>query len=208
MKKIVTMAACAFWMSLSGYGQGFLWFDNVTTTPGPAPVTISALPGSFNPANGQPGSFVGSDYTASLYYLNGNVTDQAVFDGSNPELFAPADIAFSGTTGVGPDHGPDLDGAGLFAYGIVHLPTTGIVTVQVRAWYNGRGLYTSYAQALAAGQDVGESNPVSLFLATGTAFPPPLDGLLPFTVGIVPEPSTLALFGLGGFAFFVLRRRK
>jgi len=198
---LVSLPACAL-------GQGNLAFNNVFGSTSPAPVTISSAPGTFNPADGPGGAYVGGDYTASLYFLNGIVTNQAVFDSSNPILSAPFDTPFDGATGLGPNHGPTVDGAGLFAGNQNYLAaaTGQSVTIQIRAWYNGGGLYTSYAQALAAGQNVGEGNPVSLFLAQGLANPPNLDGLLPFTVGIVPEPSVYALLGLGGL--LLLRRRK
>lgn len=192
-------------------GQGSFWFNNVFTLAG-VPVTISAEPGTFNPADGPAGAFVGSNYTASAYYLNGTVTDQALFDSSNPILFPSANTLFFGVTGFPPTHAPDSDGAGLFDGAEVTLPTfgqgPGHVTVQVRAWYNGGGLYTSYDQALSAGQNVGESIPVPLFLSFGASPPPSMVGLLPFTVGIAPEPSTFVLFGLGGLALLQFARRR
>src|SRR5882724_8824869 len=154
-------------LPLCALGQGNLFFDNVNGSTSPAPVTIRSATGTFNPADGLGGAYVGTDYTASLYFLNGIVTNQAVFDSSNPILSPSANTIFYGTTGVAPTHGPTVDGAGLFQGGIVTLPTVGIVTVQVRAWYNDGGLYTSYDQALADGQNVGESNPFSLTLALG-----------------------------------------
>src|SRR5258708_4953438 len=189
------------------FGQGNFWFNNIDNSPDIAPVTVSAAPGTFSPTGGAAGAYIGADYTASLYYLNGTVSDQTLFDSSNPILFASANTLFFGTTRFAPAHGPSSDGAGLFDHGgMVTLPTIGTVTLQVRAWYNGGGLYTSYDQALAAGQNVGEAYPVSLFLALGAGAPPNLDGLLPFTVGVVPEPSVYALLGLGSLLLF--RRRK
>jgi hypothetical protein len=201
--KVITIVLC---LAPRLWAQGTLDFSNYAPD---APVTISTAPGTFNPANGQAGAYVGSDYTASLFFLNGIITDQVVFDSSHPILFAAADTQFLGVTGTAPDHGPNVDFAGFFGRGVyLSAASSNTVTIQVRAWYNGGGLYTSYAQALAAGHNVGESNPVSVYLATGLANPSPLDGLLPFTVGIVPEPSALVLFGLGGFALFLLQRRK
>ena len=186
---------------LYAFSQGDLNFDNFSGSSGPVPVTISDGLGTFNPTNGSGGAYVGADYTASLYFLNGVVTNQAVFDSSNPILSPSADTRFLGTTSTGPG-----SNGGFFDGGIAYLPTSGVVTVQVRAWYNGGGLYTSYAQALADGQNVGESNPVSLTLALGASQPPFLDGLSPFTVGVVPEPSVYMLLGLGGLLLF--RQRK
>jgi hypothetical protein len=188
-------------------GQGDFWFNNVFTLAG-VPVTISTEPGTFNPADGPAGAYVGSDYTASLYYLPGTVSNPAVFDSGNPILFPSANTPFFGATGLPPDHAPDLDGAGLFDAGDTTLPTRGQITAQIRAWYNGGGLYTSYDQSLAAGQNVGESIPVPLYLNFGADPPPSMVGLLPFTVGIAPEPSTFALFGFGGLALFQFARRR
>jgi len=207
MKVLHALLVALVSLPLCVLGQGNLFFDNVYGSTSPAPVTISSAPGTFNPADGPGGAYVGADYTTSLYFLNGVVTNQAVFDSSNPILFAPANTLFYGITGIGPTHGPTVDGAGLFQGGDVILPTTGTVTIQVRAWYNGGGLYTSYDQALAAGQNAGEANPVSLYLAIADLVPPNLDGLLPFTVGIVPEPSVYALLGLGGLLLFHQRRK-
>jgi hypothetical protein len=110
----------------------------------------------------------------------------------------------------GPERGPDVDLAGPFARGDVYLYTASSlhVTVQVRAWYNGGGAFSNYEQALSAGQNVGESNPVPVTLAYDLGNPPFLDGSLPFTVGIVPEPSALAFFGTGGLVWLLLRRSK
>jgi hypothetical protein len=194
-------------MPWAAYSQGILIFDNFDVSPGPAAVTISTEPGTFNPADGPAGAYLGSDYTASLYYLRGTISDPAVFNSSNPILFPPADVQFFGTTGTGPGHGLTGDGAGLFDGGATVLPTIGPITAQVRAWYNGGGLYTSYDQALAAGQNVGESIPVPVILRDPDP-QPYMDGLLPFTVGIAPEPSTLALLGLGTLALIQFARRR
>lgn len=187
----------SFWLPVLAFSQGRLWFNNFANTPGPSPVTRA-----------HEGAYVGSDYTASLMFVYGTVTNQAEFDSGIPFLF-PADTRFTGTTGNTPEHGPLIDGAGIFDGGIVTLSTAGgaRVTVQVLAWYNGGGQYSSYAQAKAAGQDVGESNLVPLDLALGLVPPTPLDGLLPFTVGI-PEPSTFVLVALGGAALLLLRLRR
>lgn len=188
------------------YAQGTLDFSNYAPD---APDTISTTPGTFNPADGQAGAYLGSDYTASLFFLNGTITDQTVFDESNPILFSEADTQFLGVTGTPPDHGPNIDFAGFFGRGVdLSAASSLAVTVQVRAWFNGNGAYTSYAQALAAGQNTGESNPVAVTLAYDLGNPSPLDGLLPFTVGIVPEPSTVALLGLAGFSLWLFQRRK
>jgi len=186
-------------LALSSYGQGRVIFDNVS--PGLAPVTISTNAGEFNPADGLPGAFVGSSYSVTLVFVNGTISDQSIFDTSNPIWVA--DAQFFGTTGTG------LDGAGFFDGRTVQLTgqTSLIVTFQLWGWYNGGGQYTSYAQALAAGHNVGLSNliPLPVSLPPGPAGP--LTGLQPFTVGI-PEPSSASLLALGILSLAIFHRLK
>jgi hypothetical protein len=139
--------------------------------------------------------------------VNGTVTNEAAFNSLGPLWVT--DALFFGTTGVGSGHGFDGDGSGFFDGGIVRLSgLTGFyATFQVRAWYNGGRLYTSYAQALAAGHNVGQSNLLPLYLSFPPGPPNNLDGLQPFTVGI-PEPSAFVLAALGGVALLLFRRRR
>lgn len=131
-------------------------FDNWMVA---APDSISSIPGTFNPADGPPGSYLGPGYTASLFFLNGVVTNWPVFDTSDPALFAPADTPYYGDGYFDPED-------------VYLTPATNrTVTVQVRAWYNGHGAYTNYAQASAAGHNVGESNPVEIIMAIGSQDP-------------------------------------
>ena len=191
--------------------QGVIAFDNFftepTPTPGTSPVTISAAPRTFNPADGPPSAYVGSNYTASLLFVNGTVTNQALFDSLNPMWLR--DARFLGSTGTAPDHGWNVDGAGFFYGGEVLLigQTQFEVTIQVRAWYNGGGIYDSYAQAQSAGHNVGQSNLLPLYVAPRPGPVVPLLGLQPFTVGI-PEPSTFLLAALGGVALLLFRRHR
>src|SRR5260221_6261134 len=160
MRRTVNRLLAPFLLSLlapfCANGQGSFEFDNFSASPSnPAFVTINTGPGTFNPADGPAGALVGSNYTASPYYLEGTVTDQALFDSSNPILFASGNTLFFGTTARN-----GSDGAGLFS-GFVTLPTTGTVTVQVRAWYNGGCLLTSYFPGPAAGTNLGQSKPAA-----------------------------------------------
>jgi len=204
MKKTILLAAMLA-ATVSVYGQGSFIFDNLSQSNGVVPVSITANPAGAHPGEGAAGAFIGSSYTASLFYETGTVGSQAAFDAGSPILFPGADTAFIGTTGGS----PTTDGAGLFGGGIQTLPgVTGTISVEVRAWWNGNGV-TSYAQSLAGGYNVGESIPVSVVLATGAAQPQALEGLQSFTVvGVVPEPTTLALCGLGAASLLLFRRKK
>lgn len=205
MNRLLIVLMSCTGLAVQAYGQGDVIFDNVSL--GLAPVTISAAAGTFNPGDGPAGGYVGSNYSASLFFVNGTVTNQAGYDSLSPIWVG--DALFFGTTGTGTGHGINGDGSGFFYGGIP--PVNGLsestVTFQVRAWYNGGGLYTSYAQALAAGHNVGESNliPKLIILRPGPAMD--LSGLQPFTVGI-PEPSTFVLAALGGAALLLFRRCK
>ena len=86
-------------------------------------------------------------------------------------------------------------------------PTT--VTLQLYAWYNDGGALTSYASAFAAGVPTGFSAEANLSLAFPPATPAGLPGALGnFTVGNVPEPSTVALGVIGASTFLMRLRRK
>ena len=144
-------------------GQGRIAFNNYAASL--SAVTISSSPGTFNPLDGPAGAYAGSDYTVSLYYVLGTVTNQTVFDSNNPTWVTAVDARFFGTTGIGPGHGWDGDGSGFFDGGIAFF-NFALTTApfQVRAWYNGVGLYTSYEQAASAGHNVGQSNLLPLFV--------------------------------------------
>jgi hypothetical protein len=136
-----------------------------------------------NPSN-QP---VSAGYTAQLAYGFGTITD-------------PAALTLSGITQA---FNPAVPG--YFTGGIVTIPgyAGGPITFQVLA-YDGTG----YGSATTTFQ--GTSTLFTLpSIATGTQpvgeFGP---ALLAFSVQPVPEPSTLALFGLGTAALLFLRRRK
>ena len=181
MKTLIWITLQVGALVVSCFSQGRVIFDNVS--PGLSPVTIRTNAGTFNPSDGPPGAYVGSSYTATLVFVNGTITEQSIFDASNPIWVA--DALFFGTTGNG------SDGAGLFDGGIPTLVgrTSDIVTFQVWSWFNGSGQYTSYSQSLAAGHNVGVSvlMPLTVTLPPGPAGP--LTGLKPFAVGI-PEPSS------------------
>ena len=54
----------------------------------------------------------------------------------------------------------------------------------------------------------GESNPINVVLSGGLAVPTNLVGLQPFSVDCIPEPGTLAVFGLAVAGWFLIDWRK
>lgn len=102
-------------------------------------------------------------------------------------------------------------GSGYFSGGsrtIPGIPDGGAADVAVRAWESSFG---SYAAAETGGGLYG-TGPTLPLAATGALGPPAappvnLVGLQGFSLQVIPEPSTLALLGLGALAL-VVRRRK
>jgi len=110
-------------------------------------------------------------------------------------------------------------GAGFFNAGVVTIPTVGNGATgwfEVIAWDTTLGGTTSGAtadQAFAYSQTHGDIWGASAVFSTTTGGPTPtppatLLGLTSFTLNAVPEPSSLALVGLGAAALTILRRRK
>jgi hypothetical protein len=197
MKIFVWITVQIVIMLESALGQGRVSFNN--GVPDLSPVTISTVSGMFNPSDGPPGAFVGSSYSVSLVFVNGTVTSQTAFDNLGPIWVA--DALFAGTTGNG------ADGAGFFDAGTPQLrgQTDLYVTVQLRAWFNGNGAYTSYTQSLAAGHNVGISKLLPLYAPAPPGPAVTLDGLQPFTVGI-PEPSSASLILIAIVSLTIFRR--
>ena len=107
-------------------------------------------------------------------------------------------------------------GAGYFQGGVVTLASIApgaTATLQLRVWATSSGSYAA-ASAANLANTWGQS---SIFtVATGGVGSPPstpsaLTGLTSFNLnagGVIPEPSSLALAGLGAAAMLVFRRRK
>jgi len=133
------------------------------------------------------GNLLGSSYTAQLSYS---------FGGS---ALTPLTAAQGGVVSFNTGGAP----AGYFIGGVATIPgyTSGAITFQVSA-YNG----IDYASSTVRGQSalLNLNGIATGALPVGDLGP----GLVAFTVSSVPEPSTLALIGLGTGALLFLRRRK
>lgn len=102
-------------------------------------------------------------------------------------------------------------GAGHFIGGARTVPVAGgtTIVVQVRAWDTADG--ASYQQCFSSGSATARVGWSGLFNVTVTEppnTPPNLVGLTAFSLQPVPEPSTMALAGLGAAALLIFRRRK
>jgi hypothetical protein len=131
----------------------------------------------------------GAGYGADLYWALGTVTD--------PLLLQSA--GFSTPFGTGAS-------AGYFFGGVLGIPGTSaggsqVITVQVVAWNMASGA------SWAAATERGGGNLFQVTTGGGPTPPPFFTAMTPFNV-VVPEPTTLALAGLGAVSLLLFRRRK
>jgi len=117
---------------------------------------------------------------------------------------------------TGADFGQFELGTSGAAVNIPNVAAGALATIQLQMWYNGAsagGLFANYAAAASGGGFVGTvtfQNPTS---NPGGAPPVPagkLTGMpsINLVAAPVPEPTTLALAGLGAASLLIFRRRK
>ena len=187
MKRTLSVMVALVVAALTSQGQSRFWFSSTIDAPN-NPVTIA-----LNSQQGPVGAYVGSDYSVQCLWVFGTFTNQAEFDAAGPTV--DAITTFFGTTGFPPDHGP-ADGAGWWDGPMIQVgPRQDWCTVQARVWYNG-GIYSTYADALAAGKNTGLSS-LARVNANAPPGPPDITRFPAFTVTTIPEPSAAALVGLG-----------
>lgn len=102
-------------------------------------------------------------------------------------------------------------GAGLFLGGTVTVagtPAGSVAHLQVDIWNTAFG--STFAAASASAQNnAWAQSPILNITLTGAPSPPAsLTGITSMSLNAVPEPSSLALAGLGAAALLVFRRRK
>jgi hypothetical protein len=195
MKKLNTKVLLGIAVAAAGvassYGQGSVWLDNYSAAGSPR-INYLSVAGKTDGAGVDDPT-----YKAALYFVLGTVSDSA----GNGDLLGSLAAAVPLTTfqaGLG---------AGYLSAVIDSIPgyTTGPITFEV-VGFSG----ADYASSVGLGAARGHSAAFTLAsIATGTTLPGFLDGLQSFNViGIIPEPSTFALIGLGTGALLFFRRRK
>lgn len=186
MKKLILSAALGL-ACVSALAQGTLNFANAGSG-----VNAKVFDASGN-------GIGGTGYMADLFWAAGNVTDAD----SLAALAAPSTFSTIASQ------------AGYFFGGArtVNGALGGsTITVQVRAWNAVAGATWDDALAYAKVHNtealVGMSDLFQVQLTTAPATPVNLTGLTSFNLVAVPEPTTLALAGLGAAALLIFRRRK
>jgi hypothetical protein len=181
LKKSLILAAVMA-AAVSSYGQGLITFD----TTGKARVTNAA-----DGANLSGAAWLGQLYASST--ADGSLTALGT-----PQAFRAGVNA--GYVRIAPPASSTLTAPTAAPGGTTYL--------SLRAW---ESKYATYEEAVAGGGIAGASKVWAQATSDPGAQPPAppqaLNGLEAFSVAVVPEPSLLALMGVGAAAL-LLRRRK
>lgn len=218
MKKVLlTLTATVF--AVSVFAQGTVVFNNAQTASnlrapvygpeGPAGSAASAISKIGNTAAGLPAGT--QTYAGALLNGTSYLAQILAASGANQaesSLLAATTAAASFRTG---------SAAGYYAGGDAVLGNVArdaaVATIQVVAWDNTSGLYPNWAAAQNAWNTgliaAGKSLPINVSSIGGDFnVAPVLAGLQSFNIYYIPEPSTMALVGLGAAALLIFRRRK
>lgn len=207
MKKLLTLSAITL-LAVSAFGQGQVLFNNLDKTATPnilAPVHMDTLTGALLSGTQARAALLGGPAATGIGSSLANIGNLTMLanptDGSTWVNFRTGGAA--GYVSVGATGARILNNVGYNSSAML----------QMVAW---TGNFSDWASAYnaAKGGDltvkIGWSstwNVTTTTSPTDPAFPRNL-GLTEFAVAIVPEPSTLALAGLGAAAMLIFRRRK
>jgi PEP-CTERM motif len=180
----------------SSYGQGFVAFSSYVANAGVGATT--SLFGGGGP--------LGIGYTATLYYALGTVSDPVNQSSVASITSSPTGLSLLPGVSEAYDNSGNAIGAvglGFFDGSSITIPNyvSGPITFEIWA-------------SNAAGTIVGRSGSFTDSSIAGPGLPltvmgdNAVGGFPSFLVAPVPEPTTLALAGLGGLASLVALRRK
>lgn len=204
-------------MVATSHAQGSVYFQNYASaaaaggTAISAPVTFASSGTVTGTGAVQAGWGAGNEFTAQLLYSVGNTGTYTLLTFANSGAASSGPFGYPtgftyGSVASSAISGNNAASAGYFTGGQVKIPTysSGVIAFIVQA-YNG----TSYAASSGPGLWRGQSAPlVMASIATGTTPTGYLNGLTGFTVTSVPEPTTMALGGLGLAALMLFRRKQ
>jgi hypothetical protein len=190
MKKQILATLLAGVAATGAFAQGTIAVDNLNNVNPSAAATSGGL------------FFLG----ASLY--NGASLNITVLGGASAVSLSPI-VTLTGANGFvnggGPGQFADASGA---AYNVPGVASQGTAFLEVEAW---TGSALTYASALTTPGDAAGISSVFQNPTGGPGIPPvtpqDLTGM-PAVIMVTPEPSTIALGGLGAAALMMFRRRK
>lgn len=218
MKKLIVAAASLGLVISSSFAQGYFNFDNSANYG--SSLLLPTISGG-TPGEGAEGQVIGSDptfatpnYDITYLWMLGTT-----YSGQDMEPYQFA--ALGATQGavanfLGPT-GDTADGAGVvsagyqYPTGLTGSPNGTLITIQLVAWYDptGSGVLPGHDQFGNYGADIGWSQLETIKLSTSALNAADISTIPPFTVGaVIPEPSILALSGIGAGALALVRRRK
>jgi hypothetical protein len=211
MKKLLltTAATC---LTIAAFGQGQINFNNASTIAGWTTVAdrnvkFDSTASLFSPLL-VAGANVSSNYAglnlstlrAALYFAPTTVSDPLQFTaaGGGPVTFK---VSTSTTAGSWFGGTRTLDG----------IPNGTTANLVVFVWDSSRAANPLDPQARFGGGLYGQSA-IFQYTPPSGATPAPAEflpnNLMSFGIGIIPEPSSFALVGLGAAAMLIFRRRK
>ena len=188
-------------MAASSYGQGNIIFNTYVTTPY-YPIVYGAGTGALQ------GTGAGVNVDAELGYFIGTASSAAQFTLLPSSITAVSATANAPANGVGPSLSGYITGPALQIPGY----SSGPISYEILAWV-ASGTGSGPGGTLAASTINDLQNPLFWTEASVPAGPSTPAGNftgMPGEVVLtsVPEPTTLALAGLGGLASLVAFRRK
>ena len=185
MKLILTAFLSLFILTSQTVAQGYIFFANVTQD-----LAVEKRITDF-----VRGDYLTSEYVAQLFYGPEGALESQLCPVDAPVFFPDR---FPGTF-VGP------------ALMIPGVPAGCIATFEVRVWSGGR--YPTWElgyEASLTDSNARTGRSQSFTMKTGSEEQPTELALaMPwFGVGVIPEPATTALLGMGAVGFYVLAKRK
>jgi hypothetical protein len=206
MKKSVFLAAFGLAIGVvSSDAQGYVVFSSYAANGDIGALTSFAGNDGHMTYSGP----IPEGFTADLYYALGTVSDPVNFSSPSTTSIDPTGLTDSGVTATYDNSGAAIGAAGLgyFDGGVVTIPgyTGGPITFEVVA-FSGSS-YSDSAFRGRSGAFTMDSIATSASI-TATFFGENGQPMPNFYIFIIPEPTTLALAGLGGLVSLVMFRPK
>jgi len=197
MKKSIFIAVLGAATAAASYGQGLINFGNYHSS-----TQVNGISYAGGSPGGLAGLFAGPEITAYLLFgasTDTSVSQMTVVPGSATPL------GFLAGSQIATAPGPVSSGAGQFGPTLVSVnggvPGTFAFAIEATGTYQGH-TYIGYSPIAIGATSASSLNPPANMPASL------LDGSFTIATTVVPEPTTLALAGLGGLASLVALRRK